>query len=453
MDLQQITVSGLFGQYDYEVPFTNDASITIIVGANGVGKTTVLNIINALFGTGISRLRRHPFASVRARFSDGRYLDIHRVATSQGNGDVDVVFSLRDATRELHSFSLEDTPSILSALPRSQVNQIEDFIPEIDQIGPSRWFNTETGEQYDEFEIAEAYGEQIQEVFDVAVEDLPDWLTDLRKAVRVRLLRTERLAVESAVSVDQARYVSRRYRTRSADQIRRAVIRYSQDLAERISATTAEYATLSQSLDQSFPARLVASAATEPLSSTALQSRLTAVESRRSELLSVGILAPEQTQPMQFPTANELTTEQTAVLSVYVDDTERKLAVFDRLFQRITALQTILNEKYLNKAVGVKTTGLEVQLSRDVSLPLDLLSSGEQHELVLAYYMLFMLEDESLVLIDEPEISLHVSWQRQLLNDMTRMAESTRSYVVLATHSPQIVDDRLDLTVGPISLE
>jgi Predicted ATP-binding protein involved in virulence len=44
--LKKIIIIGLFGKYDYEIDFRND--ILILVSENGTGKTTILNIINAL---------------------------------------------------------------------------------------------------------------------------------------------------------------------------------------------------------------------------------------------------------------------------------------------------------------------------------------------------------------------------------------------------------------------
>ncbi|MCB0909950.1 MAG: AAA family ATPase, partial [Nocardioidaceae bacterium] len=46
-----------------------------------------------------------------------------------------------------------------------------------------------------------------------------------------------------------------------------------------------------------------------------------------------------------------------------------------------------------------------------------------------------------LVLIDEPEISLHVAWQRQFLNDLQRIAQLGEMRFIVATHSPQIVGE------------
>jgi predicted ATP-binding protein involved in virulence len=80
-------------------------------------------------------------------------------------------------------------------------------------------------------------------------------------------------------------------------------------------------------------------------------------------------------------------------------------------------------------------------------LDLEMLSSGEQHELVLLYDLLFETSKNALVMIDEPELSLHVAWQDEVLKDLLEMAELSDFDVLLATHSPLIIGDRWDLTV------
>jgi predicted ATP-binding protein involved in virulence len=67
--------------------------------------------------------------------------------------------------------------------------------------------------------------------------------------------------------------------------------------------------------------------------------------------------------------------------------------------------------------------------------------------------LLFKVQPNSLVLIDEPEISLHVAWQVQFLKDLQEIIKLANFDVLLATHSPDIINDRWDLTVelqGPI---
>ena len=83
----------------------------------------------------------------------------------------------------------------------------------------------------------------------------------------------------------------------------------------------------------------------------------------------------------------------------------------------------------------------------DRPLPVTSLSSGEQHELVLLYELLFKVNPNSLILIDEPELSLHIAWQQEFLQDLQEITRLASFDVLIATHSPQIIHDRWDLTV------
>jgi predicted ATP-binding protein involved in virulence len=51
------------------------------------------------------------------------------------------------------------------------------------------------------------------------------------------------------------------------------------------------------------------------------------------------------------------------------------------------------------------------------------------------------IETNSLILIDEPEISLHVSWQRLLPKILEEISSHFASVIVVATHSPIIISE------------
>lgn len=61
---------------------------------------------------------------------------------------------------------------------------------------------------------------------------------------------------------------------------------------------------------------------------------------------------------------------------------------------------------------------------------------------------LFKSQPNSLILIDEPEISLHIAWQQQFLEDMQAISDVTEVNIIIATHSPDIINGRWDLTTG-----
>lgn len=67
------------------------------------------------------------------------------------------------------------------------------------------------------------------------------------------------------------------------------------------------------------------------------------------------------------------------------------------------------------------------------------LSSGEQQLLILAVKIIANTSSKSVILVDEPEISLHVSWQRAIPEVFEIISEKLQCSIVIATHSPIVI--------------
>lgn len=68
------------------------------------------------------------------------------------------------------------------------------------------------------------------------------------------------------------------------------------------------------------------------------------------------------------------------------------------------------------------------------------LSSGEASLLLKFFSLAAVIEDESLILIDEPENSLHPNWQITFLSHLKQTLSSLKGcHVIIATHSPHIL--------------
>ncbi|MEE0452007.1 AAA family ATPase [Peptacetobacter sp.] len=65
------------------------------------------------------------------------------------------------------------------------------------------------------------------------------------------------------------------------------------------------------------------------------------------------------------------------------------------------------------------------------------LSSGEKQLFLRALSLKFLNVNNSIILIDEPEISLHPRWQRKIINVYENIGENNQ--LIIATHSPHIV--------------
>ena len=65
------------------------------------------------------------------------------------------------------------------------------------------------------------------------------------------------------------------------------------------------------------------------------------------------------------------------------------------------------------------------------------LSSGEKQLFLRALSLKFLNVNNSIILIDEPEISLHPRWQRKIINVYENIGENNQ--LIIATHSPHII--------------
>jgi len=81
--------------------------------------------------------------------------------------------------------------------------------------------------------------------------------------------------------------------------------------------------------------------------------------------------------------------------------------------------------------------------------PVCTLSAGQQHILAMLYGVLLASEERSLVLIDEPELSLHAAWQHPILHELSNAAALRGSRIIAATHSAAVLNDWWDNAVAP----
>ena len=116
-----------------------------------------------------------------------------------------------------------------------------------------------------------------------------------------------------------------------------------------------------------------------------------------------------------------------------------------QLAESIIVFKDIINNIYINKSIDVTDNGkLIVTMNNGTNLPLSKLSSGEKQLLLIFYQMLFHSNTGTIILLDEPEISLHVTWQQVLGDYFSDICRVRKVQLIVATHSPQVIHDRWD---------
>lgn len=125
---------------------------------------------------------------------------------------------------------------------------------------------------------------------------------------------------------------------------------------------------------------------------------------------------------------------------------ERYLERDHQLAESIIVFQDLVNSFFNNKRLVISNGRMMVVLRDGSAIPMESLSSGEKHLLILFYRLLFQARPGSMVIIDEPEISMHISWQQKLGIVFADICRIRDLQMVIATHSPQIIHDMWDLS-------
>jgi predicted ATP-dependent endonuclease of OLD family len=81
------------------------------------------------------------------------------------------------------------------------------------------------------------------------------------------------------------------------------------------------------------------------------------------------------------------------------------------------------------------------------------LSSGEKQCLIMMFMVSRWMMDDGIVLIDEPDLHLHVSLQRHFIHELEKLVLSKNGQLIVASHSPELWEEynqqqRINLTVG-----
>ena len=101
--------------------------------------------------------------------------------------------------------------------------------------------------------------------------------------------------------------------------------------------------------------------------------------------------------------------------------------------------KALINKKGIIKVNCEKTNSV---------IDLEQLSTGEFNVFAVLYELIMFTDKDAIILIDEPEISLHIAWQQYLGEIIQKIIKEKQGVqVIMATHSPFIAAGDTSLLV------
>jgi predicted ATPase len=107
--------------------------------------------------------------------------------------------------------------------------------------------------------------------------------------------------------------------------------------------------------------------------------------------------------------------------------------------RNIFFLKILHLESKLKKIKVLKSIGITL-FKENEDFPLDKASSGELTLIASLIFLSVNIDDNTVILIDEPENSLHPKWQIEYVKKITELFYFYQPKIVIATHSPLIIN-------------
>ena len=412
--ISSVRVEGLFGEVDIDISRDPNADprLLILYGPNGSGKTTLLELITSLISPAEN-------AGHRTRLSKIPFLR----AVVTVDGGVSIEAKKRDGLTGDYDWIVKKPGASPLAMLMKVIRG---------QILASHW-NQDQNRRHDEM---------IREL--EAVVKTAELLNDKRTFYSPEPDGEifERIGPDGKVS-----FVSQR--VEGAEDENDPVYR---GLVEIVSSVRREALLLSnrgnqgaQAIYSSLLNRVIATPHGVATGSNSLQSlgaQLSTLQTR-SEILSCYGLVASVDHASLLRSLSEVSGDKESIvvniLSPYVESLTARLDAIQSLHDSIHGWVESISGFFYPKKIRFKV-GEQIQIESRIGRPLTAksLSSGERHLLLMLTKAFQLRSTGGILLIDEPELSLNSSWQRELMHALLESFSSVGCQLVVATHSLEI---------------
>ncbi len=386
--MKGIRLKKLFGYFNYTIEFASKGMV-ILTGPNGFGKSTIIKCIDAISNSDLNFFFE---------------LDFEEVEILKDNDSENLLIKKEKDDLFINGKHVDRRVVVYARRVQMRKYELVEEEPEMAQM----------------------------------MENYSYALECMQKAVgKVIYIKEQRLLREVISARAGRQDVERR---RMDNQIIHVVQSIPEKLLFQIRKTSTEYSKVANELDSTYPERLFHQ--TEGIEKEEFDKRIAIMHEKVEKLNKYGISNINKLQNIEFRK------EDARALKIYFEDFDKKYCEYEELIEKLELFTDMVNRRYRFKVVNVSNScGAEVIDERGKNLDLLKLSSGEQETMVLFYRLLFEVPDNVMLLVDEPEISLHIAWQRMFAQDLELISKKKNLCAIIATHSPQIVNGNRDVQV------
>lgn len=426
--VKRIVINKLYDIYNYDITFDR-GNVTLMTGPNGYGKTTILNIIKNALSLNLWYFYELLYDTIEIYWSNETVLSFKK-SPIVSKGEIRI--TLFDDEERVEQFSDEEGYEVKVIHADKDGKMISSTTLNKHQLSSLLDKLVRNRSRRDEFLYE----------FNILpdIENLSRYDNDLRgKFKEMRMFAKQ----SNCMFIQAQRIYSDREHSRYDD--RKISDQYTiTELAERIKgmyeSEQRSYAEKSQQIDSTFIQRQLEVNHTS-YSAAEYKKKIEELKNKIANFEHYGLIE-------KYNLVEDYKEELSNVLSMHIDDMNDKFSVYDKFFAKLERFDKFVSGKGLsNKEMRLDSENGITFVSRSGRIiPLHKLSSGEQNLVILYFRLVFETNNETLLLMDEPENSIHVEWLKEMLNDYLEMEKTLQCQMLIATHSIPFIDGHWNIS-------
>lgn len=418
----------LFGRFNYDINFNND--VTIITGPNGYGKSTILRTIDAI-SKGINGINYF----VNLNFEEMQFSNLKTKEKITIKKTSERLY-INDCELDLEFFKnimfyiLQEERYYIRKVDNNKVyDRRKDQLYTIEEYILNNFSENEFNNRSDDFFLNMDFRYNFSKKFKEK---------DISKNLKaVQELKERKEIVNDIYYIKEQRLIITGEKKKREDEDIEFIKQLPGKLKTIITEVSNNYSAISNKLDSSYPDRLFSTEV--GITKEEYEKEMDKMKEKLEKIKKFDISDIQLSDNLGFKE------EHSKALKIYFDDFQQKYKVYEQFIEQLELFTNIINSRLNFKKVKIsRENGIVVIDDNNAEIELRKLSSGEQQEIVLFYKLIFDVEENVLLLIDEPEISLHILWQKKFMDDLLSIINHKKISVIVATHSPQIISNHLD---------
>lgn len=405
--MQSVKIDQFWHRFDAGCEFRPD--VNVIIGKNGTGKTTFMNILSAVLSVDMNAIASNDFESVVVSLSDGKKKRTIKATKIDDDRSPFLVVEYQISRKKylMRFVSTDDRRMAMHYRRRAQeesseVRKVLSGLVSLSSLSVYRLRSS------DDYEVRDRNGTRLVAPVDYRLNELMQRLThyQLELSQRARSVSTK-LQKDVLASIlygeEDSRGAGYQFDFDKEAEKRKLVSAYSQ-LNAIDSGVRKKINFHVDAIDEAISA-------------------LAELREGRSKERETG-------KKVDFRSLEALRKSR-KIIEMSLDAETEITRIFSQINKFLSIARTFIEEKQFdfeggNLTVSTKQGGIEL---RD-------LSSGEKQLLILLTEALLQKETPCIFLADEPELSLHIEWQRMIIPAIMEL--NPNAQVIAATHSPEV---------------